>query len=127
MALFLGNEEVTFQGSGRSVMVPPHDVSRLSYYLNCVTKACGVDAINDPKILDYQHAHTRKIARQNNIFLLASQVFDIHTMLDKTVCLVPDGHDILHKLPTSKGFCVKKFQCFCTFEGKWPFGSKNSS
>ena len=92
--MFAAERECNFKRNGQSTTVPSYDVARLSYFLCCGTKYCGVDIIVDD-LVEYKTAHRLPSSRQDSIFKLAYQDFDDDTLLNKTIHVVPVGHRLL--------------------------------
>ncbi|CAB9520320.1 expressed unknown protein [Seminavis robusta] len=89
----------------RQKMIPQNGISKLSFYLSCATKACGLNIISDWKLLDFQRAHKRRRTRQEEILRLAISVHDIRTFLNKTIFVVADDHELLKSGACSNLFC----------------------
>ena len=83
------------KATGKRATIPPNDVSRLSYFLNCGTVGCGIDIIVDD-LVDYKNVHRLSSSKQDAIFELAYDDFDDDTLLGKTIFPVPDGHSLLN-------------------------------
>lgn len=102
----IGTEETGLKATGTSVTVPNHDVCRLSYYLKCGTVSCGLDIIVD-ELLDFKNAHKLPRARQDAIFRLAYNDFDLETLANVTIFL-DDEHDMLPKNTSNEFYEVSK-------------------
>ncbi|KAI0558949.1 E3 ubiquitin-protein ligase MIB2 [Gracilaria domingensis] len=74
----------------QDVVVPNHDVCRLSFYLHSCTLSCGIDIIVD-ELVDYKNVHKLPQARQEVVFKLAAESFSVSEMLDKTIFLDESG------------------------------------
>ena len=75
---------MTVQQSVRT-QVPPHDVCRLSYYLCCATKHCGIELSSIQGLLDYKNAHYLSAEQQTNIFVLAATLLSLEVLGNVTV------------------------------------------
>jgi hypothetical protein len=102
MTFIVAQDETTMKVTGTTTFVPNRDVNKLSYYLQCGTVSCGVDIIKDD-LLDYQNVHKLSSDRQDAIFMLAYDAFDLDTLVNKTIFL-DDDNDILPRNATNK-FC----------------------
>ena len=77
--------------------VPPYDVCRLSYYLCCATKHCGIELSSIDHLLNYKTAHRLPAEQQENIFVLAATYLGLEVLgnitvfVDATNQLLPQG------------------------------------
>ncbi|KAI2489218.1 Mindbomb E3 ubiquitin protein ligase 2 [Fragilaria crotonensis] len=94
-ALVISSEETGLKATGVSVTVPDYDVCRLSYYLKCGTVSCGLDVIVD-ELVDFKNAHKLPKARQDAIFRLAYDDFDLEKLANVTIFL-DDENQLLPK------------------------------
>jgi len=91
MALF-GKQETELKKFGSPVEVNErHDECRLSYYLNCIEKGCGLDNIRDKTLLDHKNAHRLPRERKDAIFQLACGFYSLENVIDKVVFCDPDN------------------------------------
>ncbi|KAI0562830.1 ubiquitin ligase protein MIB2 [Gracilaria domingensis] len=91
MAALATSQERSMRASNvREVVVPNHDVCRLSFYLRSCTLSCGIDIIVD-ELVDYKNVHKLPQARQEAVFELAAEPFSASEMLDKTIFLDESG------------------------------------
>jgi len=105
MATFLQREH-ELEATGSKTSIPPYDVCRLSYYLNCIDRGCGVDVIRDKKLLDYKNARHLPRDRQDTIFQLAYGELGLEEVLDKVIFL-DDEHQLLPHGDSNEFYKVK--------------------
>lgn len=76
----IGHRQIGLERTGVKAHVPNNDWSRLSYYLNCVSKGCGVDVIDDD-LLDYQNAGSLAAGRKGGLLKVARDLFNPETIV----------------------------------------------
>lgn len=99
-------EEMGMRATGTTTTVPNHDVCRLSYYLRCGTVSCGLDIIVD-ELLDYKNAHKLPRARQDAIFKLAYDDFDLETLVNTTI-FIDDENALLPRNRSNEFYQISK-------------------
>lgn len=95
MSFLIAQSETNVKATGKFVTVPDSDVNKLSYYLRCGTISCGLDIVVD-ELLDFQHVHKLSSDRQDAIFMLAFDTFDLETLGNKTIFLDDDNEILPH-------------------------------
>jgi len=77
-----------------------NEVNRLSFFLRCINRDCGLHLIKEEQLLDYQNAHNLPIREQNAIVELAHAFFDDSPVVGRLVFLcssqdapIPPGSD----------------------------------
>jgi Zinc finger, ZZ type len=114
MSFFVTQGETTMKATGKNVSVPNRDVNKLSYYLRCGTVSCGVDIIVD-ELLDFQNVHKLAVERQDAIFKLAFDTFDLETLANKTIFL-DDDNTILPANTNNEFYELQRCQTFMTVQ-----------
>jgi len=99
-------EKMGMKATGTYTTIPDHDVCRLSYYLRCGTVSCGLDIIVD-ELLDYKKAHELPRVRQDAIFRLAYDDFDLDTLVNTTI-FIDDENDLLPRGTNNEFYEVSK-------------------
>jgi hypothetical protein len=100
------SEKMGMKATGTVCTIPDRDVCRLSYYLKCGTVCCGLDIIVD-ELLDFKNAHKLPRARQDAIFKLAYDVFDLETLVNTTI-FIDDDNDLLPRGTNNEFYEVSK-------------------
>lgn len=108
MTFIVAQDETTVKAFGTSTIVPNRDVNKLSYYLRCGTVDCGVDIIKDD-LLDYKNVHKLSSDRQDAIFLLAYDAFDLEALANKTIFL-DDDNEILPRNKNNEFYKLERVQ-----------------